>query len=172
MRGQKTSPETIYKVIASYAVTGNYSQTSRETGVPLATVKGIVDSNKDNPEFEELRNETKASFADKATSIIDKGMALLERRFDRAIEQEEELDIFIDEISNMPTTALSQQEKTALISKLRALQLQDTRAITVAIGTLTDKKLLIEGKPTNRTELIGGDKLSKLAELAGYERRE
>lgn len=44
--------------------------------------------------------------------------------------------------------------------------------LTIVIGTLVDKKLLIEGKPTNRTEVIGSEKLSKLAELAGYERRE
>ena len=44
--------------------------------------------------------------------------------------------------------------------------------LTTVIGTLTDKKLLLEGKPTERTEIIGGDKLSKLAELAGYERKQ
>ena len=44
--------------------------------------------------------------------------------------------------------------------------------LTTVIGTLTDKKLLIEGKPTIRAEMIGSEKLSKLAELAGYERRE
>ena len=153
VRGQKTSPETIYKVVASYAVTGNYSQTSRETGVPLATVKDIVDKNADNPEFEKLRSETKANFADKATSIIDKGMKLLERRFNRAIEQEEVLDLFIDEISCTPNTVMSQQEKTALITKLRGLQLQDTRAITTAIGTLYDKRALAEGSSTDNVSV-------------------
>lgn len=44
--------------------------------------------------------------------------------------------------------------------------------LTTAIGVLTEKKLLIDGKPTERTELVGGEKLSMLAELAGYERRE
>lgn len=44
--------------------------------------------------------------------------------------------------------------------------------LTTVIGTLTDKKLLLEGKPTARTELVGDDKLNKLAELAGYERKQ
>ena len=44
--------------------------------------------------------------------------------------------------------------------------------LTTAIGTLFDKKALADGKPTERTEIIGGDKLSKLAELAGYERKQ
>lgn len=44
--------------------------------------------------------------------------------------------------------------------------------LTNAIGVLTDKKLLVDGKPTERTEIVGGDKLNKLAELAGYERKQ
>ena len=40
------------------------------------------------------------------------------------------------------------------------------------IKLLFDKKALADGKPTERTEIIGGDKLSKLAELAGYERKQ
>jgi hypothetical protein len=104
---------------------------------------------KDDPEFVKLRDETKESFADSAKSIIDKGMTLLERRFDRALEHEDELDLMIDEIVNTHKTQLSQQEKTALISKLRALQLQDVKAITTAIGTLYDKKALAEGGATD-----------------------
>ena len=44
--------------------------------------------------------------------------------------------------------------------------------LTTAIGVLTEKKLLIDGKPTERTEVIGGDTINKLAELAGYVRKE
>lgn len=44
--------------------------------------------------------------------------------------------------------------------------------LTTVIGTMTDKRLLIEGKPTDRTEVVGGDTLNKLAELAGYERKQ
>lgn len=44
--------------------------------------------------------------------------------------------------------------------------------LTTVIGTLYDKKALADGKPTERAEIIGGDKLNKLAELAGYERKQ
>lgn len=44
--------------------------------------------------------------------------------------------------------------------------------LTTVIGTLFDKKALADGKPTARTEVIGEDKLGKLAELAGYERKQ
>ena len=43
--------------------------------------------------------------------------------------------------------------------------------LTNAIGILTDKKLLVDGKPTEKIEIIGEKTLDKLAELAGYEKR-
>lgn len=139
--------------MASYAVTGNFKQTSRDLDIPYTTVRETYMENKDNPDFVKLSDETKESFAESAKSIIDKGMLLLERRFDRALEHEEELDVMIDEIANTPTTSLSQQEKTQLIAKLRALQLQDTRAVTTAIGTLFDKKALAEGQTTENVSV-------------------
>lgn len=44
--------------------------------------------------------------------------------------------------------------------------------LTTVIGTMYDKKALASGSPTERTEIISGDKLNKLAELAGYERKQ
>lgn len=152
-RGQKTSPETVYKIIASYAVTGNYKQTSRELDIPYSTVKDVVDKNRDKEEFVKLQDETKESFSESASKLIDKGLNLLNRRFDRALEHEEELDAMIDEIAGTSTLVLTQAEKTALIAKLKALQLQDVKAITTAIGTLFDKRALADGKPTDSVEV-------------------
>ena len=86
MRGKKTSPEDIYKVMTSYVVTGNYSETARELGMPMTTVEKIVKDNRDNPEFVKLCDEKKEEFSDKASRIIDKALARLEK----AIEDEEE----------------------------------------------------------------------------------
>lgn len=152
-QGKKISPETVYQIMASYAVTGNFKQTSRDLNIPYTTVRETWLDNKDNPDFVKLSDETKDHFADSAKSIIDKGLALLERRFDRALEHEEELDLMIEEIIDTNKTQLSQQEKTALISKLRALQLQDVKAITTAIGTLYDKKTLAEGGTTDNVSV-------------------
>lgn len=44
--------------------------------------------------------------------------------------------------------------------------------LTTVIGTMYDKKALADGNPTERTEIIGSAKLNKLAELAGYERKQ
>ncbi len=169
MRGKKTSPEVVYKVMTSWVVTNNYKETARELNLPVTTVKSIVDNNKDKPEFVKLRNEKADEFSEKASEIINKGLILLKRRFDRAIETEEELDLLIDEIFATDKEEISQDEKNRLVGKLRILQLQDIKAITTAIGTLYDKRALAEGKPTGRTEIIGSEQLNKLAELAGYE---
>ena len=152
-RGKKTSPEDIYKIMTSWIVTQNYSETARELSIAESTVEKIVKENKDSPEFVKLWDEKKQDFAKKAGDIIDKGMLLLERRFDRAIEQETMLDMFIDEIASENKVKLSQVEKSLLITKLRAMQLQDIKAITTAIGTLFDKKALADGKATERMSI-------------------
>lgn len=171
-RGKKTSPETVYEIMTSWVITNNYKETARNLNLPVSTVKNIVDNNKDKPEFVKLRNEKINEFSSHASEIIQKGLILLNKRFDRALSSEEDLDVLIDEIFAAGKEELSQDEKNRLVNKIKALQLQDIKAITTAIGTLFDKKALADGNPTARTEIVGEDKLSKLAELAGYERKQ
>ncbi len=171
-RGKKTPPEVVYKIMTSWVITNNYKETARDLDLPYMTVKSIVDKNKDKPEFVKLRNEKMSEFSSRASEIIQKGLTLLNKRLDRAIASEEDLDLLIDEIYATDKEELSQDEKNRLVSKIRTLQVQNMKDITTAIGTLFDKKALADGKPTERTEIIGGDKLSKLAELAGYERKQ
>lgn len=171
-RGKKTPPEVVYQIMTSWVVTNNYKETARDLGLPYMTVKSIVDKNKDKPEFVKLRDEKMNEFSIRASEIIQKGLTLLNKRLDRAITSEEDLDLLIDEIFATNKEELSQDEKNRLVVKIKALQLQDIKAIVNAIGVLTDKKLLIDGKPTGRTEIVGDDRLSKLAELAGYAKRE
>lgn len=171
-RGKKTPPEVVYQIMTSWVITNNYKETARELDLPYMTVKSIVDKNKDKPEFVKLRNEKMSEFSSRASEIIQKGLTLLNKRLDRAIASEEDLDLLIDEIYATDKEELSQDEKNRLVNKIRTLQVQNMKDITTAIGTLFDKKALADGKPTERTEIIGGDKLSKLAELAGYERKQ
>ena len=171
-RGKKTPPEVVYQIMTSWVITNNYKETARELDLPYMTVKSIVDKNRDKPEFVKLRNEKMNEFSSRASEIIQKGLTLLNKRLDRAIASEEDLDILIDEIYATDKEELSQDEKNRLVNKIRTLQVQNMKDITTAIGTQFDKKALADGKPTERTEIIGGDKLSKLAELAGYERKQ
>lgn len=152
-RGKKSSPEVIYKIMSSWAVTNNLKETARQLNLPLTTVKGIVDKNRDVPEFVALRNEKKRSFSEAASEIIDKGLILLNRRFSRALSAEEELDALIDEIYSTPGKELSQDEKSRLVNKIRSLQLQDVKSITTAVGTLYDKKALADGNSTDNVSV-------------------
>ena len=78
-------------------------------------------------------------------------MQLLNRRFERAIEQEENFDVLINEIFATDREEINQDEKIRLVNKLRALQLHDIRAITTAIGTMYDKRALAKGEATENT---------------------
>lgn len=148
-RGKKTPPEVIYKIMTSWVTTNNFKETARELKLPTATVKSIVDKNKDKPEFVKPRDEKREEFSGKASEIIQKGLTLLNKRFDRAIAYEDDLDLLIDEIFATNKDELSQDEKNRLVAKIKALQLQDIKAITTAIGTLFDKRALAEGESTD-----------------------
>ena len=90
MRGKKTSPEDIYKVLTSYAVTQNLSETARVTGIPFGTVKNIVDRNRDTDEFKEVQDQKQEEFSEKASVIIDK---LLERITNEVENDEKEIPL-------------------------------------------------------------------------------
>lgn len=81
-RGKKTDPETIYKVMTSWAITNNLKETARNLGMAPSSVKKIVDDNISKPEFERLCAEKRESFSKKADIIIDKALRRLERELD------------------------------------------------------------------------------------------
>ena len=87
-RGKKTSPEVIYQVMTSYAVTNNYNQTAKELNMSYATVKDIVQRHKDDEQFVKLQAEKREEFADKASIVIDKALNRLVQQLD-----DEERDI-------------------------------------------------------------------------------
>ena len=78
-KGKKTSPEVIYQVMTSWAVTNNYSQTAKDLGMAVSSVKKIVLDNKDKDEYAKLCQEKKDEFAEKATRIINQALCRLEK---------------------------------------------------------------------------------------------
>lgn len=87
-RGKKTSPEVIYKVMTSWAITNNYNQTANALNMAVSSVKKIVQDNKDKDEFAKLCTEKRDEFADKASIVIDKALNRLVQQLD-----DEERDI-------------------------------------------------------------------------------
>lgn len=107
-RGKKTSPEVIYKVMTSYAITNNYNETARNLGMAVATVKNIVDDNKNAEEFERLRMEKRDEFSEKASAIID---MLLERIEKEVLDGEKDIPL------NHLTTAMGTLYDKRALSK-------------------------------------------------------
>ncbi len=173
MRGKKASPETVYKVLASYATTHNYSETARNLGMAMTTVEKIVKENKDNPEFVKLCDETKKSFAEKATSIIDKGLELINRRLSVALDKQAELETLIEEIDATSTEEMSYQAKINAINLIRETQIQKIKDISTTVGTLYDKRALAQGDSTQNINFAtNSETFDKLASLSGYEKVE
>lgn len=81
-KGKKTDNGTIYKVMLSYIVTRNYSETARQLDMPESTVRKIIDDNKDKEEFAKLCEEKRDEFVEKATRLIDKALNRLEKALD------------------------------------------------------------------------------------------
>lgn len=171
-RGKKTKPEDVYKIMALWFTNYNLRETSRELGIPLTTVKEVVDKHKTKPEFEQLRTEKQAEFSQKATEIIEKGLLLLNRRLNRAIESEEELDDLIDEVYFADKDEMSYTEKQAIINKIKNLQVQNIKDITTAIGTLYDKRALSRGEMTQNINFATNFDLDKLLDISGYTKKD
>ena len=90
MRGKKTKPEDVYRVMTSYAITNNMSETARQTNIPFGTVKDIVDKNKNADEFKKVQEEKREEFSEKASVIID---MLLARITDTVADDEKDIPL-------------------------------------------------------------------------------
>ena len=108
MRGKKTAPEDIYKVMVSYAITHNNMETSRQLGIPEATVRKIVEDNKNSEEFKKLCEEKCDEFAQKTSMLIDK---LLDRLDDELNDEDKDIPI------NHITTAIGTLYDKRALSK-------------------------------------------------------
>ena len=144
----KIDSEMVAKAVTSYALTNSYNKTAKELGISDKTVKKLVEN---NPKMYE---EKKEKFYSKADRIIDKALLLLERRFDTALNNQDELDELIDLILDTPekdtdnNKVLTHKEKIDVAKKISRLELNNLSEITTALGTLYDKKRLEEGKST------------------------
>lgn len=149
-RGKKTDFKEVYAVMADWFYTQSHSETARRLNIPTSTVQDIVTRYKDDEQFAKLREECTQDISVMAKRTLHKTMRLLERKIERALCKEEELDTLIEEILATDKSELSDLEKKALIKKLRSMQLQDVKAISSAFGTIYDRVALEEGGATER----------------------
>lgn len=152
-KGKKTPIEDVYKVMVGYASNKNIKDLASTLNMPWSTVKKIVDTNKDKPEFAKLCEEKAEEFADKATRIIDKATTLLEKRLTTALERQQELDETLDLIMYADKEDIDYKEKLAMAKRIGKIQLNALNEITTAIGTMYDKRALAKGENTSNQSL-------------------
>ena len=150
-QGQKRTPQEIADVLTTYAITDSLSETSRRTGVPVTTCKDIVDKHRGTEAFEKLRNEKREQFSERANRIIFKGLTLLERRYDKAIDKEDEIDLLLETVFN--SEDLSDKNKQDIAKKLSKLELNTLSELTTSMGILFDKMRIAEDKPTENNKI-------------------
>ena len=140
-KGKQRTPEEVIQVLSSYAITDNLRETSRQTGIPLTTVKDMVDRNKGTKEFEQLRAQKREDFSQRANRIVFKALTLLEKRYDTALENMDELEWLIDSVEDAT-------DRASVAKQLSKLQINNLSEITTSMGTLFDKMRLANGETT------------------------
>jgi len=133
-RGEPIDTETIYKIIASYAVTGKYSATARQLGIAASTVRDAVKKHNEEKEFAEVREHKKEEIADKCTEVID----------------------MLLEAAKMKAQIMLKDKRTLNKTKLTE--------ITTSFGTLYDKRALAQGESTSNIMCELPDEVKKYAQ--------
>lgn len=100
-------------------------------------------------EFEEVRQRKKEEFINQAWETVQKALKLADKRFSKALEDEEAIEQLIDAVQDHD---LTQAQKKTLVSRLNGLQMNNIRDIAIALGTIYDKQALASGEPTQISE--------------------
>lgn len=156
-RGVKIDNQKVAEIVTSYALTNSYNATAKECGVSANSVKNIITKQKleNAQEFEKVCKDKKEEFSTRANRIIDKALTLLERRFDTALNNQDELEELIDtvfECNEDGKDKVTRKEKVDIAKKLSRLELNSLSEITTSMGTLIDKSRLLAGESTENNK--------------------
>jgi transposase-like protein len=100
----------------------------------------------------ELRRKNKEKFINDAWGLIDKTKTILERRLDRAIESENEIDKLVEEITQLDYKTLTDTQRKSLYTRISAIKVESLKEIAVVLGTLYDKQALANKEATTIVE--------------------
>lgn len=169
-RGIKTDNKKVQEIIASYALTNSYNKTAKDVKVSPNTVKNVIKKQKEtnSEEFAKVCEEKKELFQDKANKIINKSLMLLDKRFNKALEDEDTIDEIIQMIYSYDKEEMNEVEKKSIVSKLRKVQLNSLSEITTSMGTLYDKMRLAKGESTGNIQVSYEDALKQVCDKDEY----
>lgn len=149
-QGSKYTDEQKEQALAMLT-TMSFKAVSKSLKIPERTLRDWKDTEeKINPEFAKLRNEKKKAFVEKAWSIMEKANQLLERKLDRALNKEKELDDALDELyEETDFEKKKDREKYLRVArKVDSLKMENIGQLSTVIGTLYDKQALINKEAT------------------------
>ena len=155
-RGRKTSEEKREKAKALIYLNPDVSEPelARTVGIGKSTAhylkKDIIENDIGKDKFESLRDEKKRQFIEEAWEVVGKALRLTNKRFTKALEDEDALEEIIEKINS--DGDLKGTEKQALYRRLKDLQMSNIKDIAITLGTIYDKQALASGEPTTITE--------------------
>jgi hypothetical protein len=151
-RGKKTPEVKREQVKALLYLNPNATdaEIAKATKLPNSTVHYIKKDVMGTDEFEEVRRIKKEEFIGQAWETVQKALKLADKRFTKALEDEDAIEQLIDVVAT--DGELKPPEKRALYSRLKDLQMTSIRDIAIALGTIYDKQALASGEPTTITE--------------------
>lgn len=156
-KGQKYNEEIKERAWAMFSVYGNISYIARRLGVPRGTVFGWKKEFEKNKhckdELEQLRQAKKQEFIVRAWQSINLAQTILEKRLDRAVKHEAEIDEMIDLVYDIANEKeMDEKKRDALIAKIYALKCEDIGKLTSVVSLLYDKQALASCEPTEIVE--------------------
>lgn len=128
------------RTAAIFAATGDFMETSRLVGVPHHTIRQWYKQQWFKDLLEEVRGENNEKIDSKFTEIMD---GALDQLKDRIVNGDHKLNMRTGEVVRVPVSA---------------------RDLSIVTAINVDKRQLLRGKPTQRTETISdARKLERLA---------
>lgn len=166
-KGRKYPDEIREKAYALLASGNTCAYVATELDLPESTVRGWKKTKytqSDEENLVELRAKKKEEFVRKAWRSIALSQTLLERRLERAVEQEASIDDLMRLVdSSARETGLSEAGKKALLNNVAQLRCDDLGKIATVLGTLYDKQALAMKEAT---EIVEGEiKLKKFEDF-------
>lgn len=153
-KGQKYNDDIKERAFALLAVNNSVSYVARELGLPRSTVKSWKEAYDKEAEkngedtIAKLRQKKKEDFVTDAWNLISKIKTILERRLDRAIDSEDEIDALVDEITQLDHKQLTDSQRKALYMRISAIKIESVKELAVVLGTLYDKQALANKEAT------------------------
>ena len=93
-----------------------------------------------------MQNNKEKDFTGRTSEIIDKGLTIIEKRIDFALENEEALKNLIGQLEDLASEVVSSAEKKSLISHIKSLELHKLSEIAALINAFYDRNQKIENK--------------------------